>query len=1049
MSEPLEHNKLNGRPEGGQRRLAVILFSDIEGSTVLVRQLGQARAAEVVGCHNEVLRSCIEGEFAGHIDKFTGDGVFATFNHPSDAIGAALKIQSAMVTFSQDNKLPFPFRIRIGLHLGELVVGSGTAGELVSQHINRAARVMGAADGGQILTTVGVYEAARGFNLAQDDEFLQWVNHGEFNLKGLGPAELFEIADTRYRVPLPPESASKGKRPVNLRSIEAQGYEVHRRIGQGSMGVVYLAERSSKQADEASKLVAIKALISSLEDNAEAHGRFVREPKLISELDHPGIIKIDEVNTEGAPPFFSMEWVEGAPIIEAAENLTWCKKAELFANVCDGLNHAHQASIVHRDLKPANILVKSGGQPVILDFGLSLAFDPTSSPVASGSSSGILGTPLYLSPEQAEGQENIGPSVDIYALGAILYEALTGKPPYDSGSVRHILDAQVHEDPELPSIRNPEIPDGLQRICLTALEKDPKDRYTDIAAMAEDLRRFADGETITTRPRLYNNLIRNRASRHDREVGRWFEDRLITPFEHAALGFAYRRLLREGTESLMESRLLRSNVLLLYLSGWFILNGTAIWLIIHWGSGLLEERWIRILVGVFPAVLTNSLWWFFFKRGSYQRAYVMMIVGVMAMPLAFGIVLFEIHDLYQPDFLKAWFKSDDTLLQGPITNSQLFINMSISALWCGFVLWQTRTVVASSLLVIMLIAVTQTIIDFEGLLGFIEHENWASLTLREIPLAIVFLGAGYLLSRCWQRQDQSVPVFIGAFALIIVASQSIAVFGPTEWLFRGWQNEADRVGAMEFLTLPEAQFQAHITARLKNSKQHVDDIQGRISQLPTDETMQIEREKLDNKLLRANADYEAVTVKTSEENLQYKSYKGSLMGSEWFRNQIVERGLNASIGFAEILTGFIYLILALFLRRRLAVEALPAYTILIWLSPVAALGGLAFIDGTWPDSWFSLSVFGSDIPPTSLAMLIAAAGSVLSAARLQSRMVVLVGLGFSAYSLWILGAQYLREEPSWPQLVLLLGLSIIIYVVGRELHHRSAEEIDPLANRNP
>jgi hypothetical protein len=339
----------------------------------------------------------------------------ATFDHPSDAIAAALRIQRNFEDFSRANDLSFPFRVRIGLHLGEVVFTAGSAGELVSQHINFAARVMGMAHGGQILVTPGVYEAARGFEFGEPQEYLTWANHGELNLKGLGPTELLELCDTRLRRPQAPSATVEGRRPTALRGIESKDFEIAKRIGHGSMGVVYLAEAVTGDGGGEREVVAIKALASSFEGNPEALGRFTGEPQVISELNHPGIISIRDIYTDGSPPFFAMEWIDGKPIKQAAEGMAWPDIAELMARVCDALGHAHRHSIVHRDLKPSNILVRSGGQPVVLDFGLSLAFDPSLSGKSS-SSSGIIGTPLYLSPEQAEGEEGIGLRADIYSF---------------------------------------------------------------------------------------------------------------------------------------------------------------------------------------------------------------------------------------------------------------------------------------------------------------------------------------------------------------------------------------------------------------------------------------------------------------------------------------------------------------------------------------------------------------------------------------------------------------------------------------------------------
>jgi len=1038
-----------GAPVEKRRRLAVIMFTDIEGPTVLVRQLGQERAREIVGHHNDLLKRHIEENGAGTIEKFTGDGVFATFEHPSDAINCAIDIQRELHSFSETHGLDFPFRIRIGLHLGEIVYGSESAGEIVSQHINCAARVMGIADGGQILTTIGVFEAARGLQFGESSAFLEWANHGEFNLKGIGPSELYEVSDTRIRRPEPPTSTAKVTHSASMRRLENLGYEIHSRIGQGSMGVVYLAETPSTDDGKKADVVAIKMLASTLEDDPEARERFTRETKVISTLDHPGIIRVDQVHTDDSPPFFTMEWVEGKPVTEVAAGMSWENKAELIAKVCDALGHAHQHAVVHRDLKPSNILVRSGGQPVILDFGLSMAFDSSAS-VNGTSSSGIIGTPVYLSPEQAESRTDIGPAADIYSMGALLHEVITGEPPFTGPSVREILDAHVHEDPVLPTFKNPSVPDALQRVCLMALEKAPGDRYPTASEMAEDLRRFVRGDPVLTRPRLYDNLVRNRASRHRNEVGRWYRDHLITPFEHAALAFAYKRLVRGGAESLMEARLLKAGVLMLYLAGWLIVNGTAIWLTQHWGEGFLEERWVRVGVGIAPAVIANGLWWFFFIRRSFQRAYVMMIVGIVAMPLALGIILFEAADAYQITLLaEAWFFDEDATLLSPdqgIANSQMFINFGLCVLFALWATQRSRTVAASALSTIYVVLFFQVILDFKGLLTVIQNDDWATYALYQVPLVAVLIGAGYLFAERFHRRDQCVPWFVGAFLILIAASQSMAIVGPDEWAFRNWQ--AEHAANDELLAMEPAaviQYRAEMKTRLSELSARISELEEKIADQASANRPKDDVDRLRGELESGQRAHAEVVAESEHAEFVLEDYKNSFKATTWFHEQIVEKGHRPAIGLAEFLVGFIYLAMALGLRRHMAVEALPAYTILIWLSPLAVLGGLTYMDVNWPGSWFSIALFGEPVPPPSLTLLVLALGSVIAAALVQSRVFVLVGLGFSAYALWLLGARYLQATDSWPIAVLLSGLVVTAAVVVRELLRPSLEEIDPLA----
>ena len=1052
MEEITETGAAAGAPTNQRRRLAVIMFTDIEGSTVLVNQLGQERAREIVSHHNALLKSCIVEQGAGRIEKFTGDGVFATFEYPSSAISCALQIQRELQSFSARHSLSFPFRVRIGLHLGEIVFGSESAGELVSQHINCTARVMGIADGGQILSTVGVFEAVRGLKFDDVLEHLSWENHGEFDLKGMGSAELYEVTDTRVRQPQTPSSAAQRKHPANLRRVENQGYEIHNRIGQGSMGVVYLAEQQAAEVGESPDVVAIKVLASTLEDDPEALERFTRESNVISALEHVGIIAINQVHTDVSPPFFSMEWVEGKPITEAAAGLSWESKAELIAKVCDAMEHAHQHSVMHRDLKPNNILVRTDGQPVVLDFGLSMAFDTSASTGGISSSSGIIGTPLYLSPEQAESADNIGPSADIYSMGAILYEVITGEPPFPGPSVREILDAHMHEDPVLPSYKDPTIPDALQRICLMALEKNPDDRYASVSDMADDLRCFVRGEAVKTRPRIYDNLVRNRANRHRNEVGRWYGDHLITAFEHAALAFAYKRLVRGGVESLMEARLLRAGVLFLYLAGWLIVNGTAIWLTQHWGQGLLEERWVRVGVGISPAIITNSLWWLFYRCGSYQRAYVMMIVGIVAMPLALGIILFEAADAFELVFLaEAWFFDKEATLFGPdrgLTNSQLFLNLAICLMFGLWSSWRSRTVMASALSVVFAVLLFQVMLDFNGLMTILKNNDWASYGLYQAPLVAILIWAGYFLAERFDRRDQCVPWFVGAFLIVIAASQSMAMNGPDEWAFRGWQSEYEAHESYvnmdsEEIAVSRADFETQLGTRSEEISILEADIATKLLANATEEDLTGPRDAL-NEQKRALLEVQA---EQKHAEFVFTDYKKSFLATAWFQEQIVQQGQRPAVGLAEILSGIVYLLIALGLRRYMAVEALPAYTVLIWLSPLAVLGGLTYLDISWPETWFNLAIFGEDVPPASLALLAIAAATVITAAIVQSRVFVVVGLGFSAYALWLLGTRYLLANDNWPITVLLTGLAVTAAIAVREFIKRPEEEIDPMATQ--
>ncbi len=182
------------------------------------------------------------------------------------------------------------------------------------------------------------------------------------------------------------------------------------------------------------------------------------------------------------------------------------------------MHYAHQRDIIHRDLKPANVLLTKEGQPKITDFGLAKKLDDKSGRTQSGS---IMGTPSYMAPEQALGKDNIGPAADIHSLGAILYEFLTGRPRYKGATVLDTLEQVRSQEPVPPSRLQPKVPKDLETICLKCLEKDPKRRYADCQTLADDLRRWLEGEPILARRLRFGERLLKLARRRPALVAAW------------------------------------------------------------------------------------------------------------------------------------------------------------------------------------------------------------------------------------------------------------------------------------------------------------------------------------------------------------------------------------------------------------------------------------------------------------------------------------------------------------------------------------------------
>jgi len=272
-------------------------------------------------------------------------------------------------------------------------------------------------------------------------------------------------------------------------------YEILGEIARGGMGVVYKARQLG-----VNRIVALKMTLAGQFAGDEERRRFRAEAEAAGQLDHPNIVPIHEVGEHNGQPFFSMGYVEGESLkgLLADGPLPPRRAAELMRTIAEAVHYAHTKGIVHRDLKPANVLIDSGGQPRVTDFGLAKQATTDSSLTATGQ---ILGTPSFMPPEQAMGKiDQIGPTSDVYSLGAMLYCLLTGRPPFQAATVMDTLLQVVEQEPASLRTLNPVIPKDLEIICLKALRKSPVQRYRDAAVFSEDLQAFLIGQPIAARP---------------------------------------------------------------------------------------------------------------------------------------------------------------------------------------------------------------------------------------------------------------------------------------------------------------------------------------------------------------------------------------------------------------------------------------------------------------------------------------------------------------------------------------------------------------------
>jgi tetratricopeptide (TPR) repeat protein len=283
-------------------------------------------------------------------------------------------------------------------------------------------------------------------------------------------------------------------------------YRIEGEIGRGAMGIVYRAHHVELQRE-----VALKVLSDA---SSPAHvERFRREALAVAKLRHPNIVAVHDAGRIDNVPFIAMELVDGKTLAALVEEkaLDLRERVAVLAKVADAVHHAHQRGIVHRDLKPANILVDTAGEPRVLDFGLAHLALATAPLTRSGA---VMGTPVYMSPEQASGQvHEIGPATDVWSLGVMLYELLTGHPPFTAPELLELYAVIMTRDPMPPSRRSTQVPRELETVCLHALEKNPHQRYPSAAAFAADLNRWLRGEPVRVRPPSTLTVLRRKLAR--------------------------------------------------------------------------------------------------------------------------------------------------------------------------------------------------------------------------------------------------------------------------------------------------------------------------------------------------------------------------------------------------------------------------------------------------------------------------------------------------------------------------------------------------------
>jgi tetratricopeptide (TPR) repeat protein len=273
------------------------------------------------------------------------------------------------------------------------------------------------------------------------------------------------------------------------------GYKILGVLGRGGMGIVYKARHL-----QLNRLVAVKMILSGSHADKKEHARFRAEAAAVARLQHPNIVQIHEIGESDGSPYFALEFCSGGSLDRKLGGTPMAPQeaAKLLETLARAMHHAHVQRIVHRDLKPANVLLAADGAPKVTDFGLAKKLDSQGLTLTGAA---LIGTPSYMPPEQAQGKTGeLGPAADVYALGAVLYELLTGRPPHKGVTALDTVMQVINEEPVPPSRLQPKTPHDLETLCLQCLHKEAPRRYTSALALAEDLRRFQVGEPIIARP---------------------------------------------------------------------------------------------------------------------------------------------------------------------------------------------------------------------------------------------------------------------------------------------------------------------------------------------------------------------------------------------------------------------------------------------------------------------------------------------------------------------------------------------------------------------
>ena len=436
-------------------------------------------------------------------------------------------------------------------------------------------------------------------------------------------------------IDLPGDRAKAGSRSLDLlQGLVGSRYRIVAVAGAGGMGQVVEAIDSVLQRRVALKFLREEGSRSLLDP--AGRDRLIQEARSVAGLRHQGVCRVIEVaidppagaDAENWRPFLVMEWIQGVDCSRWSRTLSAQDRLSLFTKIVHAVAAMHGAGLLHLDLKPPNILVDPNGEPILVDFGLSRGR------TAGGAAPIVGGTPGWSAPEQFSPDAHVGASADVFALGVLPYELLTGRRPFEGATAAELVERTQEGRPALPESIDPDVDPALQRICLVALDPDPQRRYSDAAMLAADLRRRAEGKAVLARPRQLLEEFAQQVELTVEAIDRWRRQGMATDDEARGLVQLLTRLKRPESPWILESRRLSLSQVSLYFGGWCLLLVLTI-------GAWRAERSLASIVPAFawlvPLALVGAVaavGMIIHRRGEWRIAFGFLLTTCLAIPAA-------------------------------------------------------------------------------------------------------------------------------------------------------------------------------------------------------------------------------------------------------------------------------------------------------------------------------------------------------------------------------------------------------------------------------